>query len=356
MAQSLSLGLRRRDHAVDVAVVTHETGASDGFEAPLAAGGVRVHRLVVPPRAFFQEHRMLWRLAQELRPDVVHTHGRRADILGAWAARRAGIPTVTTVHGSTRGDWKQRLADRLQRFTLARFDAVAAVSYPLAEQLARRGIASQRLHVIPNAWLESEVPLGRAAARRALGLATGGKVIGWVGRLTQDRGLDLALRILAVLRDLPVTLAVVGDGPERAALERLASRLEVAERVHWCSSVPDAARLFAAFDMFLLSSRAEGTPMVLFEAMAARTPIVATAVGDVSDVLPRGTALVVPPDRPDTLAHAVRSVFDNPRHATARATAARTRLLTHYEPQRWLDAYEALYGAVRRPTTSTPTA
>ena len=181
-------------------------------------------------------------------------------------------------------------------------------------------------------------------------------MIGWVGRLTQDRGLDLALRILAVLRDLPVTLAVVGDGPERAALERLASRLEVAERVHWCSSVPDAARLFAAFDMFLLSSRAEGTPMVLFEAMAARTPIVATAVGDVSDVLPRGTALVVPPDRPDTLAHAVRSVFDNPRHATARATAARTRLLTHYEPQRWLDAYEALYGAVRRPTTSTPTA
>ncbi len=350
VVQSLCIGLRRREHTVHVALVTDQPAIAEGFEAPLAAAGVSVHRVLLPARAYFQERRELGRLAAELRPDVLHTHGHRPDLLAAWAARQAGIPTITTLHGFTGGGWKMRLYEQVQRMALARFDAVVAVSRPLAEQVARRSVAPQRLHVIPNAWLEAEAPLGRAAARRALALAPGDhKVVGWVGRLSRAKGPDLALNALALLPDLPITLAVVGDGPERAELERMATRLGVTARVHWCGRVADAGRLFGAFDLFLLTSRTEGTPMVLFEAMAARTPIVATAVGGVTDVLPRGTALAVPPENPDALAHAIRSVLRCPRHATARATAARTRLLTQYEPQRWLDAYEALYRKVLCP-------
>lgn len=347
VTQALCIGLRRRRHAVEVAAVGQTEEALEPFLAPLAAAAVPLHRIILPPRSYLKERRAIAQLAAAVQPDVVHTHGYRADIVAGWAARRAGLPTVTTLHGFTATDWKNRLYEGLQRATLARFDGVAAVSQPLAEQVARSAAVRPRVRVIPNGWLESEAPLGRAAARNALGLGpTDHAVVGWVGRLSREKGLDLALRALALLDDVRVILLVVGDGPERAECERLAARLGLTERVRWCGQVPDAGRLFGAFDVFLSSSRTEGTPIVLFEAMATRTPIVATAVGGVPDVLPQGTALVIPPGDPQGLAQAIGNVLRYPRHATARATAARTRLLTHYEPQRWLDAYEELYRQV----------
>lgn len=355
VVQSLCIGLRRRSHAVHVAVVTEHADVTERFQAPLAAVGVHVHPLILPPRAYFQEHRTLARLCAALTPDVVHTHGHRPDILAAWAARAAGVPTVATVHGFTGGDWKLRLYERAQRVALRRFDAVVAVSRTLAERLAGSGVPWDRVHVIPNCWHELDVPLGRAAARRALGLPpNGNRIIGWVGRLSHEKGPDVMVETLAALRDLPVTVAFVGDGPERSHLERTAEKLGLTGRIHWCGSVPNSSRLFSAFDVYVLSSRTEGTPMVLFEAMAARTPIVATAVGGVPDVLPRGTALVVEAENPEALARAVRDVLISPRHATARATTARTRLLTRYEPERWLDAYEVVYRRVCRPAVAAP--
>lgn len=345
--QSLCIGLRRREHDVHLAAASDTAEVLEQFQAPLAAAGAHVHPIILPPRAFLRERRAFAELAAAVEPNVVHTHGCLADILAGWAAR-AALPTVTTLYGFTGGTWKHRLYERLQRMSLAEFDGVAAVSPSLAKQLASR-VAAERLRVIPSAWLEPEAPLGRAAARRALALpGDQHHVIGWAGRLCRANGLDLALKALALLADLPARLALVGDGPERAEYEKLAAHLDVAGRVHWCGRMPDARRLFGGFDAFLFSSRTEYTPMVLLEAMAARTPIVAAAVGGVPDLLPRGTALVVPPENPEALAHALRNVFSCPRHATARASAARTRLLTEYAPQHWVDAYEALYREVSR--------
>lgn len=355
VTQSLCIGLRRRQHMVQVAAICEAEEALQRYRAPLAAAGVPVHPIILPSRAYLREKRAFTQLSAKLAPEVVHTHGARADILAGWAAREAGLPTVTTLHGFGGAGWKNRVYERLQRMSLARFDGVVVVSQALARQLGRSVAGEARLKVIPNAWLESEAPLGRAAARSALRLgASDHNVIGWVGRLTREKGLDLALKALALLTQPPVTLVVVGDGPARAEYQRLAAHLDVADRVRWCGRVPDAGRLFGAFDVFLSSARTGGTPMVLFEAMATRTPIVATAVGDVADVLPRGTALVVPPEDPQALAQAVSNVLRYPRHATARATAARTRLLTQYEPQRWLDAYEELYREVGGRDSPTP--
>ena len=349
VVQSLCFGLRRNGHRVHLAIVAPEPEAARQLLAPLAHTGVCAHPLVLPARAYLQEHRALIRLAVEVQPDVIHTHGYRPDVLAGWVARRTGIPALTTMHGFTHATWKLRLYERLQRGVVGSFDAVVAVSRQLAEQLVGEGIPPARVHVIPNAWLQLQAPLGRAGARRALGLAgQSGKLIGWIGRLSPEKGPDVMLEALARLDDLPLRLAIVGDGAERQALERQAARLGVAPRVHWCGGVPEAGRLFAAFDVFALSSRTEGTPIAVFEAMAAHTPIVAAAVGGVPDVLPHGTALLVPPGDPQALADAVRDVFRAPRHATSRATAARTRLLTRFEPRRWIEAYERLYRQICR--------
>ena len=349
VVQSLCLGLKRSEHAVHVAAVSPEPNTAASLLGPLETAGVVGHPVILPSRAYLHERQAIARLIEQLTPDVVHTHGYRPDVLAGSVARRAGIPTVTTMHGFTGLNWKLRLYERLQRGMLGGFDAVVAVSHPLADELARSGVPAERLHVIPNAWVELQVPLGRAAARRELHLAAGGaKVIGWVGRLSREKGADVLLEALARLGDPPVTLAVVGDGAERRALERQAERLGVSSRIRWCGAVRDAGRLFAGFDVFVLSSRSEGTPIALFEAMAAHTPIVATAVGGVPDVVTPRMALLVPPEDPTALANAVREVFHAPRHATARATCARTRLFTRFEPRRWVDAYETLYRGICR--------
>jgi glycosyltransferase involved in cell wall biosynthesis len=111
--------------------------------------------------------------------------------------------------------------------------------------------------------------------------------------------------------------------------------------------VTEAARLIKAFDVLVLSSRTEGTPMVLFEAMAARVPVVATAVGGVPDVVSQNEALLVPPDRPDELASAIAAVRNDPAAARTRADAAAKRLATEYAVGPWVERYAAVYRGIR---------
>ncbi len=159
------------------------------------------------------------------------------------------------------------LYEWLQYRAFRRFDAVVAVSRPLGDALLAAGIPRDRIHVVPNAWLRKVAFLDRAAARRALGIPEDGFRIGWVGRLSREKGPDLFLRAMGQLRDLPLQASIIGDGRERPALQRLAHELAIEHRITWHGVVPNAASFLPAFDLLVLSSRTEGTPIVLFEAM-----------------------------------------------------------------------------------------
>jgi glycosyltransferase involved in cell wall biosynthesis len=123
----------------------------------------------------------------------------------------------------------------------------------------------------------------------------------------------------------------------------LASRLGVSDRICWHGPVPDASTLFTAFDGLVLSSRTEGIPIVLLEAMAAGTPIVASKVGGVPDMLSDSEALLVPPEDSAALAAALDALRADPAGAAARAAAARVRLEREFALAPWLRRYEALY-------------
>jgi glycosyltransferase involved in cell wall biosynthesis len=287
-------------------------------------------------------------LGRRLRPGVVHTHGCRPDVVDAGPARRLGIPTVTTVHGFTGGDWKNKFYERLQRRAHRSFDAVVAVSQPLVEQLIRDGVPPHRVHFVQNAWQETSPPLNRQAARRALGLGYDGFLVGWAGRLSREKGPDVLLDALVYLRDLPIGISVLGNGREQRSLFARARHLGVDRTVFWHGVVRDAGRLFAAFDVFVLSSRTEGTPMVLFEAMAAGVPIVATRVGGVPDVVSPAEAALCCADDSAALAVEIRAVYRNPAAAQRRAHAARARLERDFSVTPWLKRYEAIYAHVSR--------
>ena len=346
----LARGLSRRGHAVQVAAVVEPSREEHPFVRSLRTDGVAVYPIVVPTRAYLRERRATADLCRRLRPDVIHVHGYRPAVLDAGVARRLGIPVVSTAHGFTGGDWKNRLYERLQRVALRHFDAVVAVSRPLAEQLAGDGVPRECVHFVPNAWEATVTPLQPSAARQTLDVPADRFHVGWVGRLTHEKGADVLVEAVARLRDLPLAVSVIGDGPARAALAARAADLEVDPYITWHGTQPDAARLFPAFDAFVLSSRTEGTPIVLFEAMAAGVPIVAARVGGVPDVVSSHEAVLVAPDDPGALAAQIRAVSGNPASARARALRARQRLLTEFTVGPWLDRYTEVYRLVSRAT------
>ena len=346
VVRMLAAGLHGRGHSVRVLTV-EEAPLRDGhpFASALQDAGVEVVRLPLPPRAYLRERAAAVELCRRIRPDVVHVHGERPDVVIAGPGRGLGIPTVSTAHGFSGEGLRRILYDALHRAALRRHDAVIAVSPPLLQLLTGRvGVPRERVHYLPNAYdASSAAALGRREARAALGLPPDERVVCWVGRLSPEKGGDVLVDAVAQLADVPFVVSVVGGGPERAALERRAAAHGVAHRFRWHGTVQGAARLYPAFDAFVLSSRSEGMPIALFEAMAAGVPVVASAVGGVPDVVTPAEALLVAPDQPAALAAAIRLTLDEPREAAARAAAARARLATEFAPGPWLARHEALY-------------
>jgi len=344
VVRQLSTGLHRRGHAVRV-LCRLDMGV-DPDEHPLVRAlgrsGVDVQAFSLPHRAYLAGRREVTSRLRAFEADVVHTHGYHADVIGALAARAASVPRVATAHGFTGGGWKNRLFEALQRRSYGSAAAVIAVSEPLAERLSRDSRISDLVTCLPNAWARSTNRPDREAARRELGLSPDAVVVGWVGRMTREKAPDVAVAALSDPAAAHLTLCLVGEGPMRAGLAGNAVDGSGA-RLVWAGAVPDAGRLFTAFDALLLSSRTEGTPMVLLEAMDAGVPIVATSVGGVPNVLGPSEAALVPPEDPAALRAALLETLADDEAARQRAVRAAARLDEEFGADSWLAAHEAIY-------------
>jgi glycosyltransferase involved in cell wall biosynthesis len=339
------LAAGQRDAGVHVAAVL-EPGTEIGhpFVKRLESMNVPVTPIIVGGREYIKEFRALRALISELRPDVVHTHGYRSDVIGAAAARRVDSAVVSTVHGFTGGSWRNRVNELVQCLALRRAAAVVAVAAPIVSRLTAAGVPRRKITWIPNGFSSTGGSLSRRAARQRLGLDDSSLVAGWVGRLSHEKGADVVLKALA-LTPSPWSLSIVGDGGEADHLLRLERDLGLTGRVHWHGEVSNAAAYFAAFDAFVLSSRTEGTPITLFEAMDARIPIIATRVGGVPDVVSTDSAIVVPSEDPKSIAEALRAIASDPAAAARRAEVAHGKLTSSFSDTAWLDRMDAVYRA-----------
>jgi len=340
---SLATGLARRGHRVTASAAVTQTDQPHAFVDRLRAGGVGVS---LPPEPRLAERREIIALAAKAGAGIVHSHGYRSDVLVRSARSAIRRPIVSTVHGFTGTGVKGRFYEWLQLRALRGFDRVIAVSRPLGVLLGKSGIGPGNLHVIPNGFAPAGGTATRAEARKRLipGSSVSGRLIGWVGRLGPEKGCDMFIEALATIRDAEWTAVIVGAGPERSNLETLARGRGLADRLVWTGSIASAAELFPAFDVFALSSRTEGTPMVVLEAMAAGVPVVATAVGGVPDLLDDGTAgwLVAPGD-PVAFGGLVRQALDDGPEVRPRVDRARARVRDVYAVDPWLDRCEEVY-------------
>jgi glycosyltransferase involved in cell wall biosynthesis len=349
----LAAGQARRGHSVRVVTVLSPGPKSHPFVASLEAEGVIAIPLYVGDRDYGAERKAIRALCREYRPDVVHTHGFRPDVIDGGVARAERIAVVSTCHGFVESSWRGRIYQVLQRMALRRFDAVIAVSVGIKSTLRSSGVRQERIHLVFNAFAESGKPLSRDAARRLLDLPDA-PVIGWVGRLSAEKGPDVALEAFARLNNPNARLLIVGEGPEHTPLRNRAQALGVAERVLWRGAVPNAGKLFPAFDAFLLSSRTEGTPMALLEAMAANVPIVATRVGGVPDVVDTSSAWLVESLDSAAIARALDELLTQPELARAHAARAGEMLKDRFALDPWLSQHDSIYRAVLRSEMQTP--
>ena len=327
---------RRGAHVGVAALMAHPE--SDRFVARVRAADVPVWEIRAGVRGYAREVRRVRDVVRSEGVSMVHTHAYRADAAGYLAARWSGVPVVATAHGFTGGDWKNRAYEWFDRQLLRRFEAVACVSTELVTRVRAGGVRAERVRLIPNAP-SADPPLSRSAARHALGLRPDDRVIGWVGRLSPEKAPERFISAMACV-DRPCVGLVVGDGPLRGELEQLA--LEAGGRVRLAGALEQADRLLPAFDALVLSSRTEGTPMVLLEAMRAEVPVVSFSVGGVPDAL-GDTAWLAAPGDVAGLAAAITSVLARPDEAARRASLARLRVEERYGEVRWLNAYRELY-------------
>jgi glycosyltransferase involved in cell wall biosynthesis len=202
-----------------------------------------------------------------------------------------------------------------------------------------------RLVVLPNA-IADRPPVDRVEARERLGIDTTSPVIGWVGRLSPEKRPQ---HFLDALRQLDRTTSchalVVGDGPLAPALRDRVQASGLGDRVRFAGSVPDAGALMAAFDLLVLSSATEGTPMTVLEAMQAGVPVVSTAVGGVPAMLGEDAGWLVPPDDVAALADAMRHALGDAAERARRRALARQRLRERFSVATWAMQHERLYGA-----------
>lgn len=355
VVRALVLGQSGTEDPHDVSVVAFVDRAAP--EPPLIQdlrnSAVSVHAIGTGRRDYVAQRRALANTLRELRPHVVHSHGYHSDVFVASTRDAHGGALASTVHGFTGGDVKNRIYEWLQCHALRRFDAVVAVSTPIAERLRATGVRGERTHVLRNAWSPSEAT-SRDEARRVLGIRTrsnpGTLEIGWVGRLSQEKGPDIMVEALHLLADLPVHATFIGTGIQQTALQLFAERLGVADRITWAGALREAGKLLAAFDVLVMSSRTEGTPIVLFEAVSAGTPVITTAVGGIPDVVSPAEAVLVRDVSPAGVATAVRVFAGDRAAATDRSAAAKRRLQRDFAVAPWIDSYTAIYRSMPRRT------
>jgi glycosyltransferase involved in cell wall biosynthesis len=346
-AESVTRALSREYPGQALLVALTQFGGAHPFVEQSQEEGLEVVQLSAGRRRYDKEIAAVREQIAQFRPDVVHTHVYHSDFVGYRAAKTFGLPVVAHVHGITGGDRKDRFYQWLDLKLLRRFDALVCVSESVRQKILDARCAPERVHLVPNPY-SAQPGMGRAEARAALGLNDQRPVVGWIGRVSIEKGADLFAQALAKLPKPRPLAVIIGAGPEDERLRRVIQELQLENDVRLIGERPNAGRLLRAFDALVLSSRTEGLPMVLLEAMGAKVPIVSFAVGGVPDAIDEQTAWMATEGDTGALADAIARSLANPVEATRRSVKAEEIVQQRYSAEVWANRIARIHADLKR--------
>ncbi|MCK7544029.1 glycosyltransferase family 4 protein [Marinobacter bryozoorum] len=329
--------------------VTRESDHQDLSVAeyfPTVAG--QVHYLPMRGRFDWRVVSQLVCVIKEREIDVVHTHGYKSDILGYLAARRAGVPCMSTPHGfAGKVDLKLATFIRLGMLVLRRFDAVVPLSEELQSDMRRFRVPAERTHFVRNGVdlkdidreLSHYTPAEKTSKRDQ-------KTIGFIGQMIPRKGIPDLLSAFDQLRseDQALRLQLVGDGHQRSELESIVANGVSRASVEFLGFRSDRLQLLKGFDLFVMTSSLEGIPRCMMEAMAVGVPVVAYDIPGVDQLVEHGrTGMLAPHGDKAALADCCRQVLTNPDFAASLAANARRHIEEQYSAGRMAREYEVLF-------------
>lgn len=291
----------------------------------------------------------LSRFLKKEEPDIIHTHGYFASVIGRLAAQKAGIPTIITHVHSTYREYKKRHI-LIERYLSRCTHKIVCCSEAVRNFVtAHEKIKEEKTAVIYNGADEERFSPGGdpSSARARLGIDRGSPVVGTVSSLTPHKGQEFLVQAAARIREThpSAKFLIVGDGPLRRSLEEQAQRLSLQSSLIFTGARRDIPEMLSLMDIFVLpSSSREGLGMAIIEAMAMEKPTVATDIGGIPEaVLDGETGLLVRPRDSDALARAIIELIDDPERAKAMGKKGRDRFVQKFTRKRMLSDIEDLY-------------
>jgi glycosyltransferase involved in cell wall biosynthesis len=260
--------------------------------------------------------------------DVIHAHMANAHLLAGLAGKLTSTPVLSTIHSRTLS-----LSDlEVHRLTDTYLSVVSQLAYLQALSV---GVKSERLHFIPNGVDSTRFSVREKSAylHDRLGIPATTPLIGFIGRLSPEKGPEVFLRMAwLVAQKLPdVHFAFIGEGPMLDRLRSAAEDMEFSDRLHFAGTLSDMPKAYASLDLAVMSSYSEGMPLALLEAMACGLAVVATHTGGVADIIEVGTTgLMRAPGDYEGLAQAVVKLMSQPELRQAMGQAARRRAEKHF--------------------------
>lgn len=296
----------------------------------------------VDPRALA----LLGRFLRRERIDVLHAHKFGSNVWGTLVGRMAHVPVILA-HEHTWSYEGQPLRRFLDRELIARgATRFIAVSREDRRRMTEvEGIDPSRTLFVPNGVPPSPPPRGRNV-RAELGIEPDAPVVGAVGVHRPQKALHVLLHASSILAEKwpGLQVLIVGDGPERETLERLARELGVTDTVRFVGNRSDVPDVLRALDIAVCCSDFEGSPLAVMEYMDAGLPVVATAVGGVPDLIEPGVhGLLVPPRDPSALAEAISELLGDPGRARTMGARGRERRRTEFDIDVLVHRLEDLY-------------
>lgn len=356
-AEHLLLDLAGAAHAsnLELSVVGLTDSPEPVHRDQLLAMGVPVRSLGLTSR---WDPRALTRGLQaieSLRPDVIHTHMKHADLVGARASRKLGAPMVSTLHiiddaSGPVGRAKRWAAGRARDSVAAR---TLAVSEAQRQWYLRTFPAEPSKVVTVHNGVRSTArvkPEERERLRASLGVPPQTLIAANVAIMRPGKGHDVLLEAVAQLPESsPVVVVLVGDGPERSRLEAQAQAdPRVASRVRFVGYRDDVAELLQVVDLMVHPTFADALPTALIQGLAAALPIIATRVGGIPEILGEDCGVLLPPGDPRGLAKSLARLAEEPERRTAMGGAGRARFEAMFEAGRWAATLHDLYDQVLR--------
>ncbi len=346
--------------AVDLSIATYRRGDdSSAFIQAIGAAGVDAETVVEKRRFDLGVLPQMRELVARLRPDIVQTHNVKSHLLVRWLGLWRKIPWVAFQHGYTATDWKDRLYNQCDRWSLRRADRLVCVCRAFADRHERWGVPASRIVVQHNPVrpFAAPAPEEMERARAELGLAGGEFVVLAVGRLSHEKGhrdlLDAAAILRARRAGKAIRFVIVGDGPERARLEQRRQALGLESVVTFAGYQANVRPYYALADVVALPSHTEGSPNVVLEALAAQVAVAATRVGGVPEIVTDGeTGLLTDRGDPRGMAEALARLIDDADLRRRLAEAGKRLVTANHSLDSYRQAlvrlYAELLGEARR--------